>query len=162
MEINPPWMCDQCGQPIFSVEEGWVEWLNGASAKQWEGHSHELRLVHARAASPRPDSKYACGHNEDYWREAKQYSLSDLPLSCFIGPDGLVTLLSWLADKRFAEPEEVLEMIKRLHVPNYEAARPSFDAAIAEGAFEQRSAARYYDQRELAAVLAWAARQPHR
>lgn len=73
-----------------------------------------------------------------------------------------MTPLSWLADKRFAERPDALEMIKRLHVPNYEAARPNFDVAIAKGAFEQRSAARYYDQGKLAVVLDWAARQQHR
>ncbi|WP_309684894.1 hypothetical protein [Stenotrophomonas sp. SORGH_AS_0321] len=85
--------------------------------------------------------------------------MADLPLSSFVGPDGLVTLLAWLADKRFSDPNQVLELIKRLHVPNYEAVRLSFDAAIADGAFDVRSTPRYCDQHELAAILAWQEQQ---
>jgi hypothetical protein len=153
--VNPPWKCDQCGHPIQTVEDGWVEWLNGMTDERSEGTLHELRLVHHRNASPHRERATACYHDEDEWFRTNRYTVADLPLSCFVGPDGLVTLLAWLADKRFADPNQVLEMIKRLHVPNYEAARLSFDAAIAGGAFEPRSTPTYYDQEELAAVLEW-------
>ncbi|UKE51664.1 hypothetical protein KCU57_04890 [Xanthomonas translucens] len=159
MEVNPPWTCDQCGKPIISVEDGWVEWLNGSSAEQWAGTLHRLRLVHYRPASPYADRKNACYHDEDQWFAAKRYTVADLPLSSFVGPDGLITLLSFLADKRFSEENEVLELIKRLHVPNYEAARHHFEAAIANGVFEPRSAPSYYDQEEMRAVLNWAREQ---
>ncbi|WP_245625347.1 hypothetical protein [Stenotrophomonas chelatiphaga] len=154
MEANPPWKCDQCGHPINSVEDGWVEWLNGSIAEQWEGALRGLRLVHHKPASPNADQG-GCYHDEAYWFAAKRYTVSDLPLTSFVGPDGLVTLLAFLADRRFADPDEVLELIKRLHVPNYEGARNSFEAAIAEGVFEPRSTPGYYDQRELLAVLNW-------
>lgn len=159
MAINPPWTCDQCGKPILSIEDGWVEWLNGSDAEHWEGTLHNLRLVHHRSASPYADRKNACYHDEDHWRAAKKYTVSDLPLSEFVGADGLVTLLSFLAEKRFSEPSEVLELVKRLHVPNYEAARPYFKAAIANGVFEPRSAPSYYDQEEMRAVLNWVREQ---
>ncbi len=155
MEVDPPWKCDECGHPILSVEDGWVEWLNGTVSEQWEGGLHELRLVHHRLASPFANHRNACYHDEAKWVAAKRYTVADLPLSSFVGPDGLVTLLSWLAEKRFSDPNQVLEMIKRLHIPNYEGARLSFEAAISDGAFEPRSAPTYYDQRELKAVLEW-------
>ncbi|MEB1101696.1 hypothetical protein VDP44_21685, partial [Xanthomonas campestris pv. campestris] len=44
-------------------------------------------------------------------------------------------------------------------VPNYEAARHYFEAAIANGVFEPRSAPSYYDQEEMRAVLNWAQEQ---
>ncbi|WP_230940969.1 hypothetical protein [Xanthomonas translucens] len=84
---------------------------------------------------------------------AKRYPVADLPLSSFVGSDGLITLLSFLDDKRFSEESEVLELIKRLHVPNYKAARHHFEAALANGVFEPRSAPSYYDQEEMHAVL---------
>ncbi|MCE4373772.1 hypothetical protein [Xanthomonas hortorum] len=86
-------------------------------------------------------------------------SVADLPLSSFIGSDGLITFLSFLDDKLFSEESEVLELIKRLHVPNYEAARHHFEAAIANGVFEPRSAPSYYDQEEMHAVLNWVQEQ---
>ncbi|MFB9114822.1 hypothetical protein QSH39_019755 [Xanthomonas arboricola pv. corylina] len=159
MEVSPPWTCDECGKPILSVEDGWVEWLNGSRGQQWEGTLHRLRLVHYRSASPYADRRNACYHDEKHWFAAKKYTVSDLPLSEFTGPDGLVTLLAFLADKRFAEPSEVLELIKRLYVPNYEATRLHFDAAIANGVFEPRTAPSYYDQEEMRAVLNWVREQ---
>lgn len=162
MEVNPPWRCDACGQPILSVDDGWVEWLNGSAVEESEGSLHDLRLVHHRNASPRPDSKNACYHDEDRWYAAKRYTVSDLQLRYFVGPDGLVNLLAFLSDKRFADPNEVLEMIKRLHIPQYEEARLSFDAALADGAFEIRTAPGYHSQEEMEAVLAWVREQENR
>lgn len=160
MAVDPPWTCDQCGKPILSVDDGWVEWLNGRNGPDdIESSAHHLRLVHFRAASPYADRKNACYHDADQWFATKRYTVADLPLESFVGPDGLVTLLSFLADKRFADPNEVLKLIKRLHVPNYEQASPHFDAAIANGVFEPRSAPSYYDQREMHAVLEWVKEQ---
>lgn len=159
MEVDPPWNCDACGHPILSVEDGWVEWLNGMTEEKMEGSLHDLRLVHHRNSSPRADTENACYHDEDRWYAAKGYTVSDIQLRYYVGPDGLMNLLAWLADKRFAEPDQVLEMIKRLHVPQYEEARFSLDAARADGAFEIRSTPGYHRQEELAAVLAWVREQ---
>jgi len=156
MAVDAPWTCDECGKPILTVDDGWVEWLNGRNTPdEIQRSAHHLRLVHHRHASPNADLKNACYHDADQWFAAKRYTIADLPLSSFTGPDGLITLLSFLADKRFSEEREVLELIKRLHVPNYEAARHHFNAAIAGGVFEPRSAPSYYDQREMRAVLDW-------
>ncbi|PNR90595.1 hypothetical protein BRM06_14395 [Xanthomonas oryzae pv. oryzae] len=144
MEVNPPWTCDECGKPILSVDDGWVEWLPGRSS------ADHFRLVHDRHASPNADRKNACYHDKGW---------SDLPLSSFVGSDGLITLLSFIYDKRFSEESGVLELIKRLHVPNYEAARHYFKAAIANGVFEPSSAPSYYSQGEMRAVLNWVQEQ---
>lgn len=160
MEVNPPWTCDQCGRPILRVEDGWVEWLNNGNIDGREGASRSLRLVHQRLASPYADRKNACYHDEDHWFRTERHTVADLPLSRFMRPDGLVTLLSFLAEKRFSDSGEVLEMIKRLHVPNYEAARHHFDSAIANGVFEPTTPPTYYDQEQLNAVLEWVKQRP--
>lgn len=49
-------------------------------------------------------------------------------------------------------PNEVMEMIRRLQVPNHEWACLSFPAAIAEVVFEPRSALGHYDQRKIFAL----------
>ena len=78
-----------------------------------------------------------------------------MPLDNYVGPDGLMDLLAFLYDKDFKDDTEVLEMIKRLHVPGYEHAFRHFDAAIAAGVFEPNTAPGYYSQRDIKAVLEW-------
>ena len=159
MDVNPPWKCDQCGEPILSVEDGWVEWLSGAALGAYEGSGHQLRLVHTRHSSPRADRRNACYHDEAHWHTVEGWTVSDLPLSMFVGPDGLMRLLEFLSDKRFADPEEVLELVKRLFIPQYEATRLFLDAAIANGVFELRCKPKYQDQDELRAVQNWITEQ---
>ena len=50
-------------------------------------------------------------------------SLSDMHLSDFIGSDGLVTLLSHIEFNDVKDNSELVEIIRRLHVPYYEEAR---------------------------------------
>jgi hypothetical protein len=61
-------------------------------------------------------------------------------------------LLSFLARDELPK-DEVLEMIKRLHVPGYEHARLHFDRAIREGVFEPNMPDGYYWQSNIRAVL---------
>ena len=73
-------------------------------------------------------------------------------MASFIGPDGLMTLLSFIHEKKLPE-EEVLEMIKRLHIPGYEQARNHFKHAISEGAFEPGTPENYYFQSDIEATI---------
>jgi hypothetical protein len=79
-------------------------------------------------------------------------TLSDGSLTDFIGADGLMRLLTMLHTER-AEKEDVLEMIKRLHIPGYEHARRGFGSAISEDVFEPNTPSGYYDQGDIAATL---------
>lgn len=158
MPGQPPWTCDACGHPITSIKDGWIEWLTNGNPEtsNWHiGSCRDLRLVHHRAASPHADRHNACYHNEAHWFALDRSTVSDLHLSRFVGADGLMILLGFLSDKKFVEPEEVLEMIKRIHIPGYEQARRSFNSAIADGAFEPNTAPGYYMQRDIEATLAW-------
>jgi len=56
-------------------------------------------------------------------------SVFDMPLGALLGPDGLMYLLA-LIDAGSVATDEVLDMIKRLHIPGYEQARRYFDRAI--------------------------------
>ena len=67
----------------------------------------------------------------------------DLPLDSFLGSDGLMSLLALVAEHR-VKSTEVLEMIKRLHIPGYEHTRLHFDEAISEGVFEPNTVPGYY------------------
>lgn len=155
MTATPPWTCDTCGQPITAIEDGWVEWLSRPlPGDEYKRHDHSLRLVHQRHASPRNNTERACYHNEDQWYQRDKSMVSDLPLSSFLGPDGLMILLEFASDRRF-ELDDLIEMIKRLHIPGYDQARNSFDAAIYDGAFEPNTKPGFYHQDNIQAVLRW-------
>ncbi len=79
-------------------------------------------------------------------------NVGDAELPAFIGPDGLMDLLEMLAEDEFPR-SEVLELIKRIHIPGYEHARLSFSEAIDREVITPRSLANYYHQEELLKVL---------
>ena len=130
------WTCDVCGGPIKSVEDGWVEWLSGNEGEKDTG----LRLVHNRPSSPRANGCQYDGTLE-YRRSGR--TVADLDLATFSSPDGLMQLLEFLSRDEFAYKEEVLQMIKRLHVPGYEKAHRHLDRAVQEGVYEPNGP-RYY------------------
>jgi hypothetical protein len=117
------WICDTCGKLIKSPNDGWVEWLARNDGEGYRAKS--LRLVHHRSASPLKDSMTTgCQYDKHYKLE-----VNDLELAEFLGSDGLMMLLSMLT-KGKVHQEELLEMIKRLHVPGFEHTRLHFDLAF--------------------------------
>lgn len=72
----------------------------------------------------------------------------------FLGADGLMQLLALIAEQRLPQ-DQVLEMIKRLHVPGYEHARCHFNEAIGQLVFEPNTLAGFYWQHNINAVLEW-------
>jgi hypothetical protein len=146
MDISQEWICDTCGLPIKESSDGRIEWLewndNGCTGKG-------LRLVHHISASPRKDVvQYGC------YTYATTYAqgLNDQELSEFLGDDGLMLLLSKLTNRELPV-DEVVEMIKRLHISGYEQARLHFNKAVLEGAFEPSADQGYYSQQDIESVL---------
>ena len=66
------------------------------------------------------------------------------PLSHFIHMIGLISLLELISDGQFKNNDEVLEVIKRLFIPDYEVARLYFRDAISEGYFEPNTKENYH------------------
>jgi hypothetical protein len=128
------WTCDTCKQPIDSVNEGYVEWQETASGGSGS-RATGLRLVHQNGTCQYPNNA----------------KLRDMPLSTFLETDGLVTLLSFLAEDNFPK-EEVLDLIQRLHVPGFEAARPYFSDAVSRCIIEPNMFPGYFHQNEIKAV----------
>ena len=144
------WICDVCGNVIEKVEDGWVEWIAFLDPS---GNPKErnLRLTHNKLSSPRK-SKHGCQFDDDYECRKDKGVILSLSLKNFLGPDGLMLLLSFIAENKLPI-QEVLEMIKRLHIPGYEHARFYFDEAISEDVFESNVLEGYYRQSDINTVL---------
>ncbi len=146
MDVSQGWICDTCGSPIKESSDGRIEWLecnyNGCTGKG-------LRLVHHISASPHKD---VFSHGCYTYTETPAQGLNDCELSEFLGSDGLMVLLSKLTNRELPV-DEVVEMIKRLHISGHEQARLHFVEAISEGVFESSVDQGYYSQQDIESVL---------
>lgn len=152
MKETATWICDTCGESITAVEHGWVEWLSRYKNGKREGRG--LRLVHHVPYSPRKDHGGCQYHGATEYRR-DEMTISDCQLREFVGPGGLMDLLAMIAEEELPK-DDVLEMIKRLHIPGYEQARGHFASAISDGAFEPNTAEGYYKTSDIRATLQWA------
>jgi hypothetical protein len=135
------WTCDACHEEITRVEDGWVEWLRGGE-----------RGRHLRVGHPRPSAPHGPCHR--LANPVAGMSRRDLPLSLFLGPDGLMLLLEMMDDQEVPQ-QELMEMITRLHIPGYEAARKHFEAAMEEGVPESLRTPGFHSQWEMREVMEW-------
>lgn len=136
------WICDSCGKTIATVEEGWVEWHHVVG-----GDERGLRLVH----------KAGCQYDRDALFKDGKRLVSDLALEDFLGPDGLMLLLSFFVVKPAMPREEVIEMIKRLHVAGYELTRLHLAEARADDVYEPNTHEAFPWQSDIEAVKNWLA-----
>ncbi len=145
------WICDSCGEEISRVEDGWVEWLVRTNSEGLQQSAFGIRIVHSYPAT----EHHSCQYDESVEYKRHGALLLDGCLSRFISQDGLMELLCLISDDKFEDREEVLEIIKRLHIPGYEKARFFFDEAIKNGVFEPNRKPGYYLAQDIEAVLAY-------
>ena len=155
MSRNPlrGWRCASCGELITRIEDGWVEWL--ASEDDYGiTRVRGLRLVHRLIFNSRTSDRNRCRYDDR--REFKQdHSLVEgLPLDRFVGADGLMLLLSLLAESEMPRAE-LLELVKRVHIPGYEQTREVFEEAIHGGAVTPLIGEGFYMQSEIRDLLRW-------
>ena len=113
------WRCDSCADMITSVQAGWVEWL-ASEDKDGNDILRGIRVVH------RGGLKNARNHNCRYdpleeFRSGRTI-VEGLPLERLVGADGLMILLSLLAEGELPH-QEILELVKRVQIPGYELVR---------------------------------------
>ncbi|MCH5138164.1 hypothetical protein JMF89_13235 [Clostridiaceae bacterium UIB06] len=137
------WICDNCGEKIENIEDGWVEWLETKREDSIFNLYQGIRIVH----------RSKCNYDQHLVYNKHNAIVGDSDLESFSGADGLIDLLSFISEGYFDNNEELLEIIKRIHIPGYEEARPYFDEAIYEGVFEPNTKPGYYTQRNIQAVL---------
>jgi hypothetical protein len=116
------WRCASCDQLITSIDDGWVEWLaleNGRDAAILSG----MRLIHRRGLrAKKGKSAFHCDSRKQLRNQAG--IVEGLALEYFVGPKGLLLLLSLVEDGEFPR-EDIVELARRVQVPGYELSRKS-------------------------------------
>jgi hypothetical protein len=142
MKLEEPkqWYCDSCGLVIEKAEDGWLEWYEDTETNQSAG----FRIVH---------HDQRCQYN---WGklDRKNKSLSDGHLQNFTGYDGFSILLGMFDYANPTDPHELTEIIRRIHLPNYEEARQYWDEAKEDGYVSgERESVTDYFQNTLIGVI---------
>jgi hypothetical protein len=148
------WTCATCGVLITRIEDGWVEWL-AADDRQGNTKLKGLRLVHQLGDHSGAPGRRGCRYDarRDFRNDGS--IVEGLPLERFVGPDGLMLLLWFLATGELPK-DDVLELAKRVQIPGYELTRELFQEAMASGVVTPSLRDRYYLQTEIRALLRWA------
>lgn len=120
------WYCDTCGKVIEDVKDGWLEWYYDYDGDMVLRSNKGYRIVHH-------DKR--CMYNSSKMHNAGK-GVSDMHLEDFTGPNGLANLLSDIELERCEDNKEIIEIIKRLHLPYYEEARKYHDKAEMSGFFD--------------------------
>ncbi len=152
--IRSGWRCDSCGELVTDLHAGWVEWL---AAEDTEGKPQVsgLRLVHRRNTGVRSPVARGCRYNPRYEFRRNRGIVEGLALERFAGPDGLMLLLSMIAERELPL-QELIELAKRVQVPGYEAAYELVHDAVSEGVIAPCISSGFYLQSEIRDVLKWA------
>jgi hypothetical protein len=152
--VRSGWRCDSCGQFPPDLQAGWVEWLAAEDTRRKPKVSG-LRLVHRRNTSARSPVPYGCRYNpRDEFRKNRSI-VEGLALDRFAGPDGLMLLLSMIAERELPL-QELIELAKRVQIPGYEAAYELVHDAVSEGVIAPCISSGFCLQCEIWDVLKWA------
>jgi hypothetical protein len=143
---------------VSDLQAGWVEWLAAEDANG-KPEAGGLRLVHHRNIRPTHQDQYGCRYNpRDEFRKNRGI-VEGLPLDRFVGPDGLMLMLSLLAERELPL-QELIELAKRVQIPGYEAVYELVDDAVSEGVIAPCISSGFYLQCEIWDVLKWAKCRP--
>lgn len=149
--IRSGWRCDSCGQLVPDLQAGWVEWL-AAEDIRGKPKVSGLRLVHRHNTGARSPESRGCRYNpRDEFRKNRGI-VEGLALDRFAGPDGLMLLLSMIAERELPL-EELIELAKRVQIPGYEAAYELVHDAVSEGVIAPCISSGFYLQCEIWDVL---------
>ena len=138
MKLTPvkQWICDECNEIIKKPEDGWLEWEDS------QGKKGNFRIVHHKTASPKAP------HGDCYM---KNKPVGDMHLHQFCGDDGLSALLTMFSDVE--KPDELVDIIRRLHTPSYEEAKLYWSDAQDGGYFDSANEVSPYLQKSLEGLI---------
>src|ERR1700684_251071 len=149
--IRSGWRCDSCGELMSDLQAGWVEWL-AAEGTRGKPKVSGLRLVDRRNNRARSPEPRGCRYNSrDEFRKNRGI-VEGLALDRFAGPDGLMLLLSMIAE-RGLPAQELIELAKRVTIPGYEAVHELAHEAGNEGVIAPSISSGFYLRCEIWDVL---------
>jgi hypothetical protein len=143
------WRCDSCADMISSVQAGWVEWL-ASEDKHGNDILRGLRLVHRGR-----QKNHNCRYDPLEEFRSGRTIVEGLPLERLVGADGLMILLSLLAEGELPH-REILELIKRVQIPGYELVRNLSPRGQHSKLLSPVLSHGYYLQSEIREMLGWA------
>lgn len=148
--MDQTWVCNTCGISIEKAADGNVEWINvPTNSTEWV--ARDMRIVHHITASLNaPDGSCQFDEAKEFLKD--QGTVGDRSLTDYIGPDGLMNLLEHAADPSFRDID-VMEMIKRIHIPGYDRAKGHFEVAVREEVIELNGPPGFYFQRQIQEVI---------
>ncbi|GEM_PF-1134958 len=152
--IRSGWRCDNCGERISALDAGWVEWLAAEDAKG-RPIVGGLRLVHRHSTTSRSREPNGCQYNPLHEFRKNRGIIEGLALDRFAGPDGLMLLLSLIAERELPA-RELIELAKRVQIPGYEAVYELAHDAVREGVIAPSISSGFYLQCEISDVMRWA------
>jgi hypothetical protein len=147
------WRCSSCGELITKIEDGWVEWL-ASDDDQGTANLRSLRLVHRWVVDSGSSARRYCRFDDRREFQKDRSIVEGLSLERFVGPDGLMLLLSFVADGEMPT-DDILELTKRVQIPGYEQVRELIHDASTAGVIVPVIAERYYIQSEIQELLRW-------
>ena len=142
------WRCDSCADMITSIQAGWVEWL-ASEDKHGKDILRGLRLVHRGR-----QKSHNCRYDPQEEFRSGRTIVEGLPLERLVGADGLMILLSFLAEGELPH-REILELIKRVQIPGYELVR-NLSRGQHSKLLSPVLSHGYYLQSEILEMLGWA------
>ncbi|HKV77370.1 MAG TPA: hypothetical protein VJP02_04485 [Candidatus Sulfotelmatobacter sp.] len=145
------WRCDSCADMITSVQAGWVEWL-ASEDKHGNDILRGLRLVHREGQRNARNHKCRYDPLEEF--RSGRTIVEGLPLERLVGADGLMILLSLLAEGELPH-RETLELVKRVQIPGYELVRNLSPRGQRSQLLSPVLSHGYYLQSEIREMLGW-------
>ncbi len=144
---------------MSDLQAGWVEWI-AAADNNGRPKVSGLRLVHGRYTGSRNMSRRwqersGCQYNPRDEFKKNGGIVEGVALDRFAGSDGLMLLLSMIAQRELPM-QELIELAKRVQIPGYEAVHELAHDAISEGVISPSISAGFYLQCEIWDVLKWA------
>ena len=116
---------------MSDLHAGWMEWVATQDGKG-RPKVRRLRLVHRRIASLRGRKHHGRQYNSREEFKKNRGIVEGLPLDRFTGPDGLMLLLSMIAEPEIPVKQPI-ELTKRVQIPGYEAVCELVHDAVSVG-----------------------------
>jgi hypothetical protein len=120
------WICDSCGEKIYSGNSGLIKWMKSSPKENIVGvqepRFREFQIVH--------NSEKCIG----IYNKNVDASVVSIHTMKHLGSTDIVGyLMLCLEENQCFEPQEVIEIIKRLQIPYYEEGRRYLDVAKKDG-----------------------------